>query len=63
MEQEHEEIAAAWAKLEEYGFPPEACGFPFRDMRGLLPEAIGCALDCLIRQRDDLVSSHYEGEK
>lgn len=50
-----EEIEQAWQTLENSGFPPEACGWPDRDITGLLPEAIECALDCLIRQRNDLL--------
>lgn len=47
------EIGQSWRMLEGFGFPPEACGWPFRDIAGLLPEAIKCALDCLVRQRDE----------
>lgn len=57
---EREEIQAAWATLEEFGFPPEACGWPFRDMAGVLPEAIRCALECMVRQSD---AAHAPGEQ
>jgi hypothetical protein len=57
------EIGEAWRTLEESGFPPEACGYPFRDIAGLLPEAIDCALDCLIRQRNDLLAEVLELRK
>ncbi len=50
------EIAQWWDMLEGFGFPPEASGYPFRDLTGLLPEAIKCALECIIRQRDDLLA-------
>lgn len=50
------EIAQSWEMLEGFGFPPEACGWPFRDIAGLLPEAIKCALECIIRQREDLTA-------
>jgi hypothetical protein len=50
------EIAQSWAMLESFGFPPEACGWPLRDITGLLPEAIKCALECVIRQREDLLA-------
>lgn len=48
------EIAAAWNTLEGFGFPPEAVGWPFRSIEGLLPEAIECALDAIIAQREEL---------
>ena len=54
------EIAQSWAMLEGYGFPPEACGWPMRDITGLLPEAIKCALACIIQQRDDLADAVKE---
>lgn len=58
------EIAAAWSTLECAGFPPEACGWhQGRNMTGVLPEAIGCALDCLIRQREDLLREVVELRK
>lgn len=50
------EIAQSWAMLESFSFPPEFCGWPFRDITGLLPEAIKCALECIIRQREDLLA-------
>lgn len=50
------EIAQSWEMLEGFGFPPEACGWPMRDITGLLPEAIKCALECLVRQREDLLA-------
>jgi hypothetical protein len=50
------EISKCWERLEESGFPPEASGWPFQDIRGELPSAIDAALDCLIRQREDLLA-------
>lgn len=50
------EISKCWQRLEESGFPPEASGWPFQDIRGALPNAIDAALDCLIRQREDLLA-------
>ena len=37
-----------------HGFPPEACGWPFKSIVGELPNAIDCAIDCLVRQREAL---------
>ncbi len=54
-DEQHTEIAKSWETLESFGYPPEAVGWPHRDLKGLLPEAIECALDCLIRQREDLL--------
>lgn len=50
------EIVRSWAILESFGFPPVACGYPDRDIAGLLPEAIKCAMKCIIRQREDLLA-------
>lgn len=50
------EIEESWDTLESFGFPPEACGWPHTDITGLLPEAIECALKCLIQQREDLAA-------
>lgn len=49
------EITACWRKLEDFGFPPEASGWPWCDVAGKLPQAIEDALDCVIRQREDLL--------
>jgi hypothetical protein len=49
-----DEISRSWQKLEEHGFPPEASGWPFRSIKGELPNAIDCALTCVIRQRNEL---------
>lgn len=57
------EVSNAWKTLEGSGFPPEACGWPHRDMRGILPEAIDCAIDCLLRQRSDLLAEVIELRK
>lgn len=57
------EIAAAWNTLETFGYPPEAVGWPFCSVEGLLPEAIECALGCLIRQRNDLLNEVIELRK
>lgn len=53
---EQNEISKAWETLESFGFPPEAIGWPFNPVDGLLPEAIECALQCLIRQRESLLA-------
>jgi hypothetical protein len=58
-----EEIQLSWEALEGHGFPPEAVGWPFRDAAGLLPEAIDCAIDCLVRQRNDLLAEVLELRK
>lgn len=50
-----EEISDAWETLEGFGFPPEACGWPHQSIVGELPNAIRCALDCIIRQREALL--------
>lgn len=47
------EISDSWHMLESFGFPPEACGWPFQSIAGELPNAIKCAMDCVIRQRDE----------
>lgn len=57
------EIAEAWNTLEGFGYPPEAVGWPHHSLDGLLPEAIECALDCLIRQRQDLLKEVIELRK
>lgn len=57
------EIAQSWEMLEGFGFPPEASGWPMRDITGLLPEAIKCALECIIRQREDLLAEVLELRK
>lgn len=54
------EISQSWEMLEGIGFPPEACGWPMRDVAGLLPEAIKCALECIIRQREELQAEVLE---
>lgn len=60
MSKERDEIASSWEVLENHSFPPEAVGWPHRAIAGLLPEAIDCALDCLIRQREDLLREVIE---
>lgn len=47
------EIGESWRALEEKGFPPEACGWPFQSIVGELPNAITCALNCISEQRDE----------
>lgn len=42
-------VAEAEAVLQEYGYPPA-------DIAGPLPVALRAALDCLIRQRNDLLN-------
>jgi hypothetical protein len=49
-----EEVSKCWETLDGHGFPPEACGWPFKSIVGELPNAIDCALDCLFRQREAL---------
>ena len=51
---QQEEISKCWETLEGHGFPPEACGWPFKSIVGELPNAIDCAIDCLVRQREAL---------
>ncbi len=53
----HEEIAKCWQTLEESGFPPAI------NIEGELPNAINAALDCLIRQREDLLAEVLELRK
>lgn len=43
-----EERDKTWAVLMEFGYPPP-------DLAGPLPEATNAAIDCLIRQRNDLL--------
>lgn len=65
---EREIIAEAWETLEGFGYPPEAAV----DETGApnLANGISCALNCLIRQREDLLAeviklraSHGEGSE
>lgn len=53
-------IRSSWRALESFGFPPEAAGWPFvePDIGG----AITSALDCLARQRDDLIARAEDAE-
>ena len=53
---EQEEIAQCWDVLEGHSFPPEACGWPLVSIIGQLPNAIDCAINCLVRQREDLLA-------
>lgn len=48
-----DQVRGAWRALEDRGFPPEAAGWPFIEPD--LGAAIGAALDCLIRTREDLI--------
>jgi hypothetical protein len=50
------EIGECWKVLQDSGFPPEASGWPFVDIKGELPNAISCAIDCLIKQREELLA-------
>lgn len=60
---EQDEISRCWQMLENHGFPPEACGWPFISLVGELPNAIDCAIDCLVRQREDLLAEVLELRK
>lgn len=54
------EIVNSWNALEGFGYAAEATGFDCSNLNGELPHAITFALDCLVRQREDLLREVLE---
>lgn len=59
VERDTNEIKSCWTRLEEFGFPPEAMGWP-ENPSPSLADAIEAALDAVIGQREDLFKEVLE---